>query len=410
MPTRRLSPSRFAGCLLFLAMASLAAPAQSAGPLAGEAAQQLAAKIAAITGRMGISLEVSNRSSLSSPQVEEVRRTLQNALAAAGVRVSSEPVSARVGVTLSEDLQSYVWIGEIQRGDDAPTVVMVTQARPPDSRGKSDAIALTIRKTSLWSQSTRILDVAFWGSARMLVLDPANVTVYQFQERENRWQVEQTLPIAHARPWPRDLRGRLLLRNDQDHVFDAYLPGVLCRSSQNMPLSMSCAESDDPWPLYTDPYYLNAFFSTARNFFTGAVSPPILKNSAVPFFSAAPVPRDDTVHWLIAGLDGQVHLLDGRRDTLIARTGWGSDMVSVHSNCGSGWQVLASSNGGPTGDFIRAYEVPDREPAPVSLPVVFSGEITALWTSREYNTAVAVSHDVEKETYEAFRLTLACGQ
>jgi hypothetical protein len=116
------------------------------------------------------------------------------------------------------------------------------------------------------------------------------------------------------------------------------------------------------------------------------------------------------VHWLIAGLDGQIHLLDGHRDMVVPRTGWGSDMVSVHSNCGTGWQVLANNNGGPTDDSIRAYEVPDHEPLPASPPVVFSGEITALWVSPEYSTAIAVSHDVEKETYEAFQLTLACSQ
>jgi len=46
----------------------------------------------------------------------------------------------------------------------------------------------------------------------------------------------------------------------------------------------------------------------------------------------------------------------------------------------------------------------------VSLPVDFNGPIAALWSESNGNTAVAVSQNLESGKYEAYRLTLACGQ
>ena len=42
---------------------------------------------------------------------------------------------------------------------------------------------------------------------------------------QRAWELEASVPIAHSRAFPRDLRGRLLLR--RDHLFDVYLPGNL---------------------------------------------------------------------------------------------------------------------------------------------------------------------------------------
>jgi len=87
---------------------------------------------------------------------------------------------------------------------------------------------LAIRKTLLWSSK-----IEFWMQPRsvaghLLVLYPEQVTLYKSQA--GKWQAEQSLALPHSQPWPRDLRGRLILR--KDHLFDAYLPGVLCQSTE----------------------------------------------------------------------------------------------------------------------------------------------------------------------------------
>jgi len=90
--------------------------------------------------------------------------------------------------------------------------------------------------------------------------------------------------------------------------------------------------------------------------------------------------------------------------------GWGSDLAAVKSACGSGWQILASSNRDNPGDAVTAFEFPDREPVAASQTVDFSGRITALWTEPDENGAVAVVQNSESGTYEAYRLTITCGQ
>jgi hypothetical protein len=174
---------------------------------------------------------------------------------------------------------------------------------------------------------------------------------------------------------------------------------------------MTCYDSDDPWPLGTDLSSLNASFTSTRNFFGGALSPGIGKQTTSPaFYSAAAVPRGPTTSWLLATVDGQVHLLDGNTDQVVDKLDWGSDIASVRSGCGSGWQVLATGTGAGRNDSVRALEVSGREPVAMSAALDVSGSITALWTESSGTGAIGVAHHSETGKYEAFRLILTCGR
>jgi hypothetical protein len=248
----------------------------------------------------------------------------------------------------------------------------------------------------------------FWKTLprlHMAVLDPDKVALYRLMD--GKWQQEQALPITHTRAWPRDLRGRLVLR--QDHLFDVYLPGVSCQSSRGAPLTLICRDSDDPWPFSTD-FALAGFFAANRNFFTGVLSPGIGKQtSTAKFYTAAPVPRANYTLWIFASVDGGFHLLDGITDQS-STLNWGSDLAGIRTSCGAGWQILSTRAGDNSGDSVRAYEFPDRDPVAVSPAVDFGGGITALWTEARGGSVVAVSRNVETGNYEAFRLAVACAQ
>jgi hypothetical protein len=372
--------------------------------------EQLARKIAAATGPGAVALDVANKSSLSRAEADEIRRGLTSELAALGVRlVNAEQSAATVQVTLSENLREYVWVAEIHQGNNENSVAMVTSPRAGFAVVEQPAIALTIRKALLWIDENRILDVALvnGSSQHMIVLEAESVELLKFQD--GRWQREQSLTVSHAHPWPRDLRGRLALRSD--HLFDAYLPGVFCRSSTTAPLALNCYESDDPWPLGTGQSGLSAFFAPTRNFFTGALSPGIEKQTTVKaFYSAAMLPRDKYRLWIFSTVDGEVHLLDGVSDQTAQKLGWGSDVASVRSGCGMGWQLLITGNEDGASDSVRAFEVADREPVGVSQAAGFNGKITALWADADGTGAIAISQNSETGKYEAYRLSIACGQ
>jgi hypothetical protein len=406
----RTLPSRSVSSILMLLAIPFAMPA-SAQTWAG-AEQQLAAKIVAATGPKTMAVEVLNRSSLTTASTDDIRRNLLTELAVLGVRfVAADQAAATVRISFSEDLQSYIWIAEIRQAASPPAIVMVSLPISAPLSVEPEAAAMALRKISLWSQPDRILDLAVidGNPARMLVLDSNGVTVYRIQE--NRWQVEQSLSIVHSRPWPRDLRGRLILGRDQNQLFDAYLPGVHCRSSQGAPLALTCYESDDPWPLGTPSQGLNAPFTSSRNFFSGALSPGVgMETTAPAFYSAAAAAGSQPGAWLLATVEGRVHLLDGITDQILEKIEWGSDIAGVRSGCGSGWQILATGSGDGRSDTVRAFEMTGRQPVTASAPLDVDGVITALWTEAGGTGVVAVAHHIETGRYEAFRLTVTCGR
>lgn len=370
----------------------------------------LAQKIVAATGPGAVAVQVVNRSSLSTKDSDEISRGLRAELSALGAQfVQPEQAAATVQIFLSENLQEYVWVAEIHQGTNEPFIAMVSLPRPETNVFSRPSTPLTIRKTPLWAQDERILDVVSLdvngNPLHLVVLTPEQLEIYRFQD--GRYQQDQSLTVSHSRPWPRDMRGRLTL--SKDHLFDVYLPGVFCQSTANVPLSLACRESDDPWPLGTGDFMLNAFFSPTRNFFTGVLVPGIGKTAAPRFYSAAALPRVKYTLWLFSGVDEQLHLLDGMSDQS-AKLGWGSGLASVKTGCGSGWQVLATSSGNDGSDSVRAFEFLDRDPVAVSQSLPFSGGITALWPEPSGSTAIVVSQNAETGKYEASRLSIACSQ
>jgi hypothetical protein len=413
-------------CVL-LGLALAAQAADWSGP-----EQQLARKIVAVTGPGAVALTVENRSSLGKRDSEIIQNGLRVALEGLGIRfVKAEQSAATVAIYLSENPASYVWVAEIRQGAGEVTMVMVSASRPVGSTATHESVPLSLRRISLWTQDDPILDVAVLEEnatpTRIAVLEAEKVSLYRLQG--GKWQPEQTMSIVHAQPWPRDLRGRLL--PGKDHLLDVYLPGVVCQGAAGGQVGLSCRETDDPWPLVpaglsggsfsvfpsagstsvTIPP-LGAFYASTRNFFTGVLTPNVGKFRTVSkFYSAAWLPREKYLLWLFAATDGRVHLVDGMSDQ-VTQLGWGSDLTSVKTSCGAGWQVLATSSAEGNGDLLRAYEFPDRDAIAVSAAIDFpgGGVITALWTEGKGDAVVAVVKNRETGSYEAFRLAVACSQ
>jgi hypothetical protein len=403
-------------------------PAGAAAGNWNEPTQQLARNIVAITGPGAVAVRVENRSSIAKKDFDTISGALRADLDGLGARSAKlDEAAATVAVWLSENPQSYVWVAEIQQGRGELTVAMVSVPRRDEAGWTRESMPMSVRKVPLWSQEERILDVVVLeedsAPKQIAVLDGEKATIYRF--KNGKWQQEQSLSITHLRPWPRDLRGRIMAA--KDHLLDVYLPGVFCGSTMGLPLALNCRESDDPWPLVATPAVsfpavgggppvqpLGAFYSASRNFFTGVLTPGVGRLTTVgKFYSAAPLLREKYVLWLFAGTDGQIHLVDGVTDQK-AKLGWGSDIASLKTACGSGAQLMATSsaqNGPGSGtDSVRLYEIADRDPVPVSAVLDFPGEITALWREAKGDTAIAVVRNHETGEYEAFRLAVACSQ
>ena len=396
--------------VLSLTLLCLLATSSAASNWSG-AEMEFTGKIASITGPAAVSLIIRNHSSLVESDVTAIAAELRSEFVGAGLRlVAADQAAASVEVTLSENVQGYLWIAKVQQGANTPVVTMIKLPRAGPAVAARKTTQMAIAKIHLWSQDDRILDVGVIDSPpRLMILEPERIVLYS-RLSSGQWQQDQEFPISHVRPWPRDLRGRLVLR--KDHLFDAYLPGVACAASSAGTLSVDCNQSDDPWPLGGGAFALNAFFSPTRNFFTGVLTPGVGKqNTVTAFYSAAPIARDKYALWVFAATDGQIHTVDGIRDLAVPTTGWGSEVASVKSSCGTGWQLLATSNSdGNRPDTVRAYQFPDRDPVAVSEAVDLGGPVVALWTEQSGSTALAVSRSLRTGRYEAFRLAISCGE
>jgi hypothetical protein len=415
----------FASLVLLLSTAAFAADWSAAE-------QQLAKKIVAVTGPGTLSLTVENRSSLGRRDSDLVQNGLRSALEQSGIHFAkSDQAAASAALTLSENETSYVWVAEIHQGAEESVVAMVSVPRSGRSGIASESMPITLRKVPLWAQDERILDVAVLEEndtpLRIAVLDAERVSLYRVQN--GKWQAEQTLAIGNPKPWPLDVRGRLIPA--LDHTLDAYLPGVRCHVNITGAPLMACRGSDDPWPLVSGTMnmlssvltsagasavpgtavpLLAGFFAPTRNYFTGVLSPAVGKFGTVPkFYTAAFVPREKYTLWLFASGDGKVHLVDGMNDQSSSFE-WGSDIAAVKTGCGAGSQVVATASGDQAQDSIRAYEFPDRDPVAVSAGVDFPGPVSALWTEARGDNAIAIARNRDTGSYEAFRLSLACGQ
>lgn len=437
-----------------------------------EAADALAAKILErISSGNALALTVKNISSLGDDDVAQVRRALRAQLRSRKARLTaSKQANADVQVTLSENAEGYLWIAEIRDhaqssapGDNAAnSVVMVSVARPNQDQRHPTVEPLSIRKTRIFQQSEPMLDVALLDNpnvgpasspapsgvaARILVLGLASVTLYEQAETPNasgksarQWQAKQSAPITRLRPWPRDARGRIIVRTES--LFDAYLPGVKCGGALEPALTLECHESDDPWPLVGNEKAGSAadsvagagpaaFFAADRNFFDGRVRLDDGREVKVPPFLAVVVmPRNAAIHaglpglsgrvppgatgppgWVLNGLDGRAQLLNSNAQPVANVGGWGSQTVGLETGCGAGWQVLASqARDLNESDALQAYEIVDRKPVPASGPIDFAGPITELWPLANGSEAIAISRNLQTEAYEAFRLSISCGQ
>ena len=392
--------------LLLICVLVLLVPARASNSW-DNPADELAKQIAAIAGPGPAKLTIKNRSSIPADQVPAIRRTLERNLQSYGVTApGSAEAPTAIRVTLSQNLQHQLWIAEVQEGTEVKVVMVSTEL--PATATPSSGAGVTIRKTFLLAQETPILDVDFVSAGderRMVVLEPERVTTYR--QDAGAWVKDQSFSIVHSRPLPRDPRGRIVLGTSaaSGHLFDAYVPGVVCGGSESDGrLAVSCAGSDDPWPIASQ----KALYNVTRNYFTGVLTPGYGTEPG-PFYSAAEYSRSGGTVTLFSQTTGQVVLYDkGVPKTITGTRDWGSDIASIQSTCGEGSLLLVSGAGAAPTDSVRAYEIPGREAIPVSGPMPLDGSMMAMWPANDGATATVVIRRAQPVQYEAYNVSAVC--
>ena len=385
---------------LLACFAMLWQPCAARGASAWDApATQLAAQIAAVLGAGQVQVELTNRSSIPASNLAAIRNLIEDALRNRGIKPGSAESANAVHITLSENSHESLWVAEILEGNQHQ--VTMVHFEKPHTTSATVGSGITLERKLLWSSAdvasessntSAILAALEWNSS-LVLLSEDHLSL--FMRAANGWTkaVQQPLnrTVDAARPMPREPRGELLL-DTTSATITAYLPGWRCTSTLlNAPLpgastgSATCTASDDPWPLTSGPLAsdpsttLKAFYNTARNYFTGVLTPG-LGVDLPPFYTAQPLPLSSspTPSLLVVGIDGKSRLvtangikaLTGARDR-------GSDFATLTSSCGS-TAILASNSGEAPLDSLRAYDLHGNEATAISEPLPLKGSVMAM--------------------------------
>ena len=317
-----------------------------------------------------------------------LERRLGALLGERGVRVGVDGATL-LTATCTETLSARLCAATIRTSDDL-RIVSVERAR---DKGLDARPSLVLQLRPLVAQQTPILDAAVVDRG-LLVLDPASVSRY---ERAGiGWRLQDARPIAANRPWPRDVRGRLV---SEAAGFTAFLPGTTCRGT-TLPLSVACVDEQRPWPLGVD----NTGIAAARNYFS---SP-----DGQAYYNVAALGSDAGARWLLTAQDGRLLLLDEARRSLSALPGRGEDVASIATACATGSHVLLSSPAAAPdeADALQLFVLSDRRLVPATPPIALPGAVTAMWPAGDPGSATVVSHTAATGRYEAFQVSVSCGQ
>ncbi len=361
---RRKLPRIFASLLVALSIACLPAPLVRVARAAGQdspapaqksaldaPARELARRIAAsLPGGTRVEIEVRNQSSLSEEDASTIRAALAGELSARGLRTRGEgPGGASIIVTLSENVQGYVWSAQIQHGDDS-AVLLQSVPRETPAAAAPESKKIVLHKELLWSGPAHVLDaieLPASGSApaRLLLLEIEGATAV-LTDSQNTFRTELPAAVPHPRsPWG----GFALRGNHLEAIFyGSPAPGEVeeCSLTPDGQIALKC---EHPGTLvdYT--------------------------------LGLAPVPPR------------------------------GDQQAFPSLPCGVEDVVLGTGTGDYTRpDTVAAYAVSGREEA-LSAALTLPGPVMRL--SRDPSeTIIAVARNLQNGNYEVYRITAACGQ
>ena len=387
-------------------------------------AAELASQIAEILGPGQAQLTIRNLSTIQASEVPAIRRLLEQDLKTRGVLSGGAESANAIRVTLSEDVRERLWVAEIVEGNATRVAMVHVDAASATPTGATERVLL--RRQTIFTFSEPVL-AALEIAGEMVVLEPERIVIYG--RVADGFREQQRFSIDPVRQLARDPRGALLGYAGGSR-FEAWIPGVECTGtsspgSLNANWDVQCHASDDPWAVTQPPLELTnfgtpsaqanvsitplqAFYNSARNYFTGVLSPSAGADLR-PFYALAILPRLANQSALLVGnIDGKVQMAENGALRPVAGTrDWGSDFAVVHSGCGTGAQVIASSSGEATTDSLRAFEIPALEAVPVSASLSVDGAVTAMWTAPDGKSVFAVVRNAANQ-YEVDRVTALC--
>jgi hypothetical protein len=389
---KKLSPPRFCGPLFSCLIVGilLCTPALSRADTLEDSARALARRVAAALHGAPITCEERNLSTLDERLAQEFGAAFLDELQRQGLRIVKRDEGAEIVLTISQNVRGYVAIVHLQHGDNSEVLIesLGGTARP----SRLELATVNLHKELMLSQEQPLVDadVSRYVPKNLYTLGPQQIAFYEW--KENKWEIRSSQTLVRKRAALRDLRGIV------GHSVDAtagLFPGEACRPAMQ---SWNCESY--PGELVT--------LSVDRDFLESKKSPPWL--------SAAHFEMSGHNALVVTGKDGLARVYSDGTEALTIVPGWGSEIASIYSGCGTGWQVVTTGKGDWTSaDSLAAFEIEEQRVTSVSDPLDLPGPVIAMHETAsdkipDGDMAIAVIHNLETGFYEVYRVTITCAK
>jgi hypothetical protein len=337
-------------------------------------------------------LNIKNRSALQEAEFGKLVSIFKNELQQRGAKIVPYDASAEIVLTVSNCPTGYLGIVEIRRATKKTETLIGSLGHGEGAEQDRSASGLVLRKELLFSQERPLLDAAFYHSFPLIdTLGQGEFGHYELID--GRWTPTKSNYLPRNRGMSRDLRGKV------GHSVGAFAVSYfteICRDDARR--GWYCENQTVPWPPH------------------GVFRDVLNEKKTPPWFSAAEFLMNDEEGIIITGTDGLARLYSDGPQPIFAFPGWGSEIASIQSGCGNGWQILVTGRSDwTTADSIQAFEVQGDQAREMTPAIDLPGPIIGLHTSgssplstSETDGAIAVVHNLLTGRYEVYVLTINC--
>jgi hypothetical protein len=407
--TPRVVLASFLICFLTILIAKTC----SADEVATNSARILAANLAQrLDHKKKLTVELVDLTrEMPAADIDDAKQMIEAQLRGRGFHVTEDNLyDLKIRVTLSRDNVRWLWIAEYEN-DGTHAVLM-----EPFERLSLDVESWLSRahldRELVFTGNSPILDFACTGPQQSKECGQALVL---YSDRVVLMSSDKNYPhasIVEENAPSRDLRGKLKLSGSE---FEARIQDMNCPGNLEVVGMTRCSATGGVWKFAgAEGVSASTYITANQNWFTwqnarrqaGAT----VKRDG--FYSIAGLKINGEPGWITSGTDGNARIVSNKSpDTLGTVSGWGSELATVRTSCGNGWQILATRQSDRTeADAIVVYEWTGTEFRALTDPLEMGGSVVVLWSADDGGPARAVVRNLKTGNYEAYLLKVGCSQ
>jgi hypothetical protein len=369
----------------------LAMPETVMGDTLEDGIRQLGRRVAGVTRGVVVTMKEQNKSVLGEVQVNELSKSFADELRRDGTKIASQEAQTKITLTLSENSSGYVGVARVQRGEESQELIQFL-GRGSDEAKSHQNSRITLRGELLFSSVEPMLDVAspFSESDSLLVLREKELDYY---DRDlTGWKLSSKTLLPRKTRAGRDLKGRLRFGLD---TLTVLFPEETCGLSLHSGDSCQLNHSSENVSQVSDETLGEDRISAG--------------------IEAIKLIDGQLATEIVAGKDGKLRFYHDASKAFLTVSDFGDKMTSIKGECGGAQQVLVTGRGdGETSDAIQTMELHDDVFVAIAPAISFPGPVTVLRPANRTigipsAAAIAVMRNLQSGNYEAYRLTISCG-